>query len=94
MVLASGFEGDTLETGGDALPIRTDARIVAATLKAGDSADYPLGVARRAYLVPAKGEVEVNGVRLNTRDGAAIAQEDVVTVKALSDAEVVLVDAA
>ena len=94
VVLASGFEGDTLESGGDALPIRTDARIVAATLKAGDSADYPLGGARRAYLVPAKGEVEVNGVRLNARDGAAIAQEDVVTVKALSDAEVVLVDAA
>ena len=94
MVLASGFEGDTLESGGDALPIRTDARIVAATLKAGDSADYPLGGARRAYLVPAKGEVEVNGVRLNARDGAAIAQEDVVTVKALSDAEIVLVDAA
>ena len=89
VVLASGFDGDD-----DALPIRTDARIVAATLKAGDSADYPLGGARRAYLVPAKGEVEVNGVRLNARDGAAIAQEDVVTVKALSDAEVVLVDAA
>ena len=89
VVLASGFDGDK-----DALPIRTDARIVAATLKAGDSADYPLGVARRAYLVPAKGELEVNGVRLNARDGAAIAQEDVVTVKALSDAEIVLVDAA
>ena len=89
VVLASGFDGDD-----DALPIRTDARIVAATLNAGDSADYPLGVARRGYLVPAKGEVEVNGVRLNARDGAAIAQEDVVTVKALSDAEIVLVDAA
>ncbi|OYX28070.1 MAG: hypothetical protein B7Y99_14265, partial [Caulobacterales bacterium 32-69-10] len=38
VVLASGFESDT-----DALPIRTDARIVAATLKAGDSADYALG---------------------------------------------------
>ena len=89
VVLASGFDGD-----GDALPIRTDARVVAATLKAGDSADYPLGSTRRAYLVPAKGEIEVNGVRLNARDGAAIAQEDVVTVKALSDAEIVLVDAA
>ena len=67
---------------------------MAATLNAGDSADYPLGVARRGYLVPAKGEVEVNGVRLNARDGVAIAQEEVVTVKALSDAEIVLVDAA
>lgn len=94
VVLASGFQADTSESGGGALPIRTDARIVAATLNAGDSADYPLGASRRAYLVPAKGEVEVNGVRLNARDGAAIAQEDVVTVKALSDAEIVLVDAA
>ncbi|PZT96816.1 MAG: hypothetical protein DI624_12065 [Brevundimonas sp.] len=94
VVLASGFQGDTSESGGGALPIRTDARIVAASLNAGDSADYPLGASRRAYLVPAKGEVEVNGVRLNARDGAAIAQEDVVTVKALSDAEIVLVDAA
>ena len=67
---------------------------MAATLNAGDSADYALGSNRRAYLVPAKGEIEVNGVRLNARDGAAIAQEDVVTVRAISDAEVVLVDAA
>lgn len=62
--------------------------------QAGESADYPPGATRRGYLVPAKGEVEVNGVKLNARDGAAITQEDVITVKALSDAEVVLVDAA
>ena len=89
VVLASGFDDD-----GDALPIRTDARVVGATLKAGESADYPLGAARRGYLVPAKGEIEVNGVRLNARDGAAITGEDVITVKAINDAEVVLVDAA
>nr|WP_315053380.1 pirin family protein [uncultured Brevundimonas sp.] len=89
VILASGFDDDA-----DALPIRTDARVVGATLKADESATYPLGVSRRGYLVPARGEVEVNGVRLNARDGAAIAQEGAVTVKALSDAEVVLVDAA
>lgn len=89
VILASGFDDDA-----DALPIRTDARAVGATLKADESATYPLGVSRRGYLVPARGEVEVNGVRLNARDGAAIAQEGAVTVKALSDAEVVLVDAA
>ncbi|MDP3405449.1 MAG: pirin family protein [Brevundimonas sp.] len=89
VVLASGFEGDT-----DALPIRTNARVVGATLKAGESATYPLGATRRGYLVPAIGEVEVNGVHLNARDGAAITGEDTVTVKAVNDAEVVLVDAA
>jgi quercetin 2,3-dioxygenase len=89
VVLASGFEADT-----DALPIRTDARVVGATLKAGESATYPLGAARRGYLVPAKGVVEVNGVRLNARDGAAITGEDALTVTAVNDAEIVLVDAA
>lgn len=71
VILASGFDDDA-----DALPIRTDARVVGATLKADESATYPLGVSRRGYLVPARGEVEVNGVRLNARDGAAIAQEE------------------
>ncbi|KPF78423.1 pirin [Brevundimonas sp. AAP58] len=89
VVLASGFEDDT-----DALPIRTDARVVGATLKAGESATYPLGAARRGYLVPAKGVVEVNGLRLNARDGAAIKGEDALTVTAVNDAEIVLVDAA
>ena len=89
VVLASGFEGDS-----DALPIRTDARIVGATLKAGESATYPLGATRRGYLVPASGEVEVNGVHLNARDGAAIIGEDTLTVTAVNDAEIVLVDAA
>jgi hypothetical protein len=44
--------------------------------------------------VPAKGRVEVNGVTLNVRDGAAIANEAVLRVRALEDAELVLVDAA
>ncbi len=89
VVLASGFEADA-----DALPIRTDARIVGATLKAGESADYQLGASRRGYLVPAKGEVELNGVRLNARDGAAISNVETLTVTAIEDAEIVLVDAA
>jgi len=94
VVLASGFEDDIAESGGGALPIRTDARVVGATLKAGETATYPLGAARRGYLVPAIGEVEVNGVRLNARDGVAITNEETLTVTAVNDAEIVLVDAA
>ncbi len=89
VTLASGFPDDT-----DALPIRADARVVGATLKAGETAEYTLGEARHGYLVPAKGSVEVNGVRLDARDGAAIAHEAVLRVTALNDAEIVLVDAA
>jgi redox-sensitive bicupin YhaK (pirin superfamily) len=89
VTLASGFEADL-----DALPIRTDARVLGATLKAGESADYTLGAGRHGYLVPAKGKVEVNGVRLDARDGAAIQDEPIVRVTAIEDAELVLVDAA
>ncbi|MEO6247692.1 MAG: pirin family protein [Sphingomicrobium sp.] len=89
VVLASGFPED-----GDALPIRTNARVVAATLKAGDTVEYLLGKERRGYLVPATGAVEIDGTRVNARDGAAIRDEDVLRVTAIEDSEIVLVDAA
>lgn len=89
VTLASGFEGDA-----DALPIRADARVLGASLKAGETADYALSPDRHGYLVPAKGAVEVNGVRLEARDGAAIRNESVVRVTAIDDVELVLVDAA
>jgi redox-sensitive bicupin YhaK (pirin superfamily) len=89
VTLASGIEGDT-----DALPIRTDARVLGASLKAGETAEYTLGGKRHAYLVPAKGKVEVNGVALDARDGAAIAEVETIRVTAVEDAEVVMVDAA
>lgn len=87
VTLASGIDGDE-----DALPIRTDARVAGATLKAGETIEYRLGGDRYGYLVPAVGSVEVNGVRVNTRDGAAISEVDVLRVTALEDSELVLVD--
>jgi redox-sensitive bicupin YhaK (pirin superfamily) len=89
VTLGSGLEG-----GGDALPIRTNARVAGASIRAGETAEYALGADRHAYLVPAVGAVEVNGVRLEARDGAAITQEPILRVTAIEDAEVVLVDAA
>ncbi|MGO4711198.1 pirin family protein [Bradyrhizobium sp. 2TAF24] len=89
VTLASGFADDK-----DALPIRSQARVLGATLRAGETTTYPIGAERHGYLVPSSGVVEVNGERVEARDGVAIRQEDVVTVKALADAEIVLVDAA
>jgi len=89
VTLASGFAEDT-----EALPIRTDARVVAATLKAGETADYPLGRARKAYLVPATGKLRIEDVTINARDGAAISDVETLRVTALEDSEIVLVDAA
>jgi hypothetical protein len=85
--LASGRAED-----GDALPIRADARVLGATIKAGDTVRYQMDPGRHAYLATAAGSVEVNGVTLETRDGAAVKDEPVLEVRALEDAEVVLVD--
>ena len=89
VTLASGLADDA-----DALPIRADARVVAATLKAGESADYRLGKGRFGYLVPATGEVEIDGLRVAARDGAAISDVEWLKVTAIEDSEIVLVDAA
>jgi redox-sensitive bicupin YhaK (pirin superfamily) len=85
--LASGFEGDV-----DALPIRAEARVLGATIKAGETIEHRMGTRRHAYLVPAVGKVEVNGVVANSRDGVALTNETVMTVTAIDDSEVVLVD--
>jgi quercetin 2,3-dioxygenase len=89
VTIASGFENDI-----DALPIRADARVLATTLKAGDSTEYAPQKTRHLYLVPALGAVEINGVRVNARDGVAIRDETRLTITALEDSELVLVDAA
>jgi quercetin 2,3-dioxygenase len=89
VTIASGFDDDD-----DALPIRAKARVLATTLKAGESAEYEPGQKRHLYLVPAAGSIEVNGVRVDARDGAAIRDEAKLTITALEDSELVLVDAA
>ncbi|MBR0829018.1 pirin family protein [Bradyrhizobium manausense] len=89
VTIASGDENDT-----DALPIRANARVLATTLKAGESAEYAPQKSRHLYLVPAAGAIEINGVRVNARDGAAIRDEDSLKITALEDSELVLVDAA
>ena len=85
--LASGFPED-----GDALPIRAAARVLGATLKAGESVEHAVADGRHAYLVPAIGAVEIDGERVDARDGAALTGGQTVTITALEDAEIVLVD--
>ena len=87
-VLASGdAEAD------DALPIRTDARVAAATLAKGQSAIWTTSGERHQYLVAPKGRVTVNGREAQPRDGIAVTGESEIVVEALDDAEIVLVDA-
>jgi redox-sensitive bicupin YhaK (pirin superfamily) len=87
-VLASGFPDDP-----GSLPIRTDARVLGATLKAGESAEYSPGNERSIYLVPAVGAVSIGNLRANARDGVAVRDEATIRVTAIEDSEVILVDA-
>jgi quercetin 2,3-dioxygenase len=87
VAIASGFDRDR-----DALPIRTRARVLNAKLKVGESIEHVLGESRLAYLVPSTGTVEVNGVRIHTRDGAAIKDVDIAAIRAIEDADAVMVD--
>ena len=89
VALASGYAED-----GEALPLRAPARVLGATLKAGDSMTYTLGRERLGYLVPAAGKVEIDGLTVAARDGAAIKEADTLTIRAVEDSELVLVDVA
>ena len=76
----------------DALLIKADARVLAATLAAGETIELVLDPLRHQYLVAAMGQIEVNGTLAAPRDGLAITGETLLTVTALDDAELVLVD--
>lgn len=86
-VLASGFAED------GAPMINQDARVLGATLDAGDRVTHALG-GRSAYLVAARGSLTVNGQSLGPRDGLVIAGEEALDITAGADAEIVVVEMA
>ena len=89
VTLASGQPGDD-----DALPIRTGARVLGATIRAGESVTYETTPDRHLYLVPATGSIRIEDQTAEARDGVAITGLDRFTITAVNDSEIVLVDAA
>ena len=75
----------------EALPIRADARLLAARLTAGQSVDWTVEPGRHAYLVPATGRLTIGEAAVAARDGVAL-EPGTVIVRAEEDAELVLVD--
>ncbi len=88
VTLASGFAADE-----GSLPIRTQARVLRASLKAGETVSYDTTADRHLYLVPATGKVRIGDVEFSARDGAAITGLNQIAVTALEDSELVMVDA-
>ena len=85
-LLASGDPDD------GALTINANAKVLGATVNAGESIEVDANPARHLYLVPS-GRGRVNGVEAEPRDGVAITGEDKVRIEAVDDSELVLVDA-
>lgn len=82
---ASGHDNDK-----NALHINADERVLAATLLAGKTLEHSLNGSPLAYLVPASGLIEVNGVRASARDGLAINAEGQLRISALQDSELLV----
>lgn len=74
-----------------ALPIDADADVYGALLIAGDVLDIALAKGQDGYLVPAVGTLDVNGVRVSAREGVALRDERSINVRAVTNAELVLV---
>ncbi|HEY5616789.1 MAG TPA: pirin family protein [Vicinamibacterales bacterium] len=75
--------------------IHQDARMYAAVLGGGEAIDYPIAAGRHAWVQCAAGELEVNGVALETGDGVAVSDEPVLSLQGTgAGAELLLFDLA
>ena len=74
--------------------INQDARLYVTLLKPGEEVSHDFGKDRHGWLQVAKGSVEVAGLSLKQGDGAAISDEQKLTIKGAKDSEVLLFDLA
>ena len=87
VALASGEDGVK-----HALPIHQDATLYGAMVPKGTTLHHVLKPGRRAYLVVADGAAEVNGTKLDKRDGAAITDVTEISLTAQADTDALLMD--
>jgi quercetin 2,3-dioxygenase len=88
VTLASGLDGDQ-----DALPIRSDARVVAVALKAGEMVVYRFAPgSRRGFMAASRGRLRINDLPIGPGAGAAIRDEPSVRITCVDDAEALLLD--
>ncbi len=75
--------------------IHQDAKLFVSLLDDGQKVEHQLGAGRYAWLQVARGAVELNGKRLEQGDGAAVAEEQKLTIIGKQDgAEILLFDLA
>lgn len=74
--------------------INQDARLFVSLLSPGQQVEYKLEKHRHGWLQVAKGAVELNGLQLQQGDGAAVSDEQKLTLKGTKDSEILLFDLA
>lgn len=81
------------EKDGQAIWINQDAWFSLGNLKSGFSEEYKIHKPENGvYAFVLEGEVEIDGEKLSKRDGIGISETDTVSIKATSDAEVLLME--
>jgi redox-sensitive bicupin YhaK (pirin superfamily) len=76
------------------LLIHQDARIYLSKIDSGTAITHDLPTGRYAWLQVLRGRVSLNGIPLDTSDGAAVSDETRLTIQANSNAEILLFDLA
>ena len=72
------------------LTINQEAYIYAGRLNAGTQIEH--NIIHQAYILASEGDLEINGQVMKKGDGAEVSQTDAITIKALSDAEILVLD--
>lgn len=80
------------QNGHGALHIYQDARVYTGLFDGEEHAELPLGRNRYAYVHVIRGEVSLNGARLNEGDGARVRNEERIVLTKGSNAEVLIFD--
>jgi redox-sensitive bicupin YhaK (pirin superfamily) len=78
----------------DSVTIHQDARVYASLLEPGHTVVHKLEPNRHAWLQVARGAVEINGESLHQSDGAAISQEESLSITGREASEILLFDMA
>lgn len=83
--------------GGDAggpVRIHQDAHLYASLLEEEDKVEYQLAPGRHAYIQVLGGKIAIHSETLSAGDGAAISDDPIIAIEALTDAEFLLFDLA
>ena len=72
--------------------IHQDVKVYDGALNAGEEVSYQLGVDRHAWIQIIEGSITINGTLLRMSDGAAIGEEDHLSIRTIQDAKVLFFD--